>query len=83
MTTEARIAYDDLDAHPLMRAITDVAAHPGDEHAARRLAGALFSVETTVPIAVAELVLGSQGVFAHLARRGHRARRPAPGARRA
>ena len=70
MTTEARIAYDDLDAHPLMRAITDVAAHPGDEHAARRLAGALFSVETTVPIAVAELVLGSQGVFAHLARRG-------------
>ena len=70
MTAEARIAYDDLDAHPLMRAITDVAAHPGDEHAARRLAGALFSVETTVPIAVAEIVLGSQGVFAHLARRG-------------
>ena len=77
MTTDARIAYDDLDAHPLMRAITDVAAHPGDEHAARRLAGALFSVETTVPIAVAELVLGSQGVFAHLARRGI-----APGDRR-
>jgi predicted AAA+ superfamily ATPase len=77
MSAVPRIAYDDLDAHPLMRAVTDLAAHPGDEHAAQRLAGALFSVETTVPIAIAELVLGSQGVFANLARRGI-----APGDRR-
>jgi len=70
MTAELRIAYNDLDAHPLVRAITDLAAHPGDEHAALRLAGELFSLETTVPIAVAELVLGSEGAFATLARGG-------------
>lgn len=77
MTADPRIAYDDLDAHPLMRAITDLAAHPGDASAAQRLAGALFSVETSVQIAIAELVLGSRGVFANLARRGM-----APGDRR-
>ena len=51
MSADPRIAYDDLDAHPLMRAITDLAAHPGDASAAQRLAGALFSVETSVQIA--------------------------------
>jgi predicted AAA+ superfamily ATPase len=70
MTAEPRIAYNDLDAHPLVRAITDLAAHPGDEHAAQRLAGELFSLESTVPIAIAELVLGSEGAFASLARSG-------------
>jgi uncharacterized protein len=70
MTAELRIAYDDLDAHPLVRAITDAAAHPSDEHAAHRLAGELFSLDTTVPVALAELVLGSRGAFATLARHG-------------
>jgi predicted AAA+ superfamily ATPase len=70
MAAELRIAYNDLDAHPLVRAITDAAAHPSDEHAARQLAGALFSLNSTVPIALAELVLGSRGAFATLARGG-------------
>jgi predicted AAA+ superfamily ATPase len=70
MSDDPRIAYNDLDAHPLVRAITDLAAHPGDEHAAQRLAAELFGLDTTVPIALAELVLGSEGAFGTLARRG-------------
>ena len=77
MTIDPRIAYDDLDAHPLIRAVSDLSAHPADEHAAHRLAGELFGIETTVPVAIAELVLGSHGAFAGLARDGI-----APGDRR-
>jgi len=77
MTADPRIAYDDLDAHPLVRAITDLADHPGDAHAAQCLAGQMFPLAVTVPVALAELVLGSQGAFATLARGGI-----APGDRR-
>jgi predicted AAA+ superfamily ATPase len=67
---EPRIAFDDLDAHPLVKAISDFAAHPGDEHAAHRVAAELFGLEVTVPAALAALVLGSEGAFATLARKG-------------
>ena len=70
MIVEPRIAFDDLDAHPLVRAISDLAAHPGDEHAAHRVAAELFGLEVTVPAAIAALVLGSEGAFATLARKG-------------
>lgn len=70
MTADLRIAYDDLDVHPLVQAVTDIAAHPGDEQAAHRLARELFSLGTTAPIALAELVLGSTGAFATLSRHG-------------
>jgi predicted AAA+ superfamily ATPase len=70
VTLEPRIAFDDLDAHPLVRAISDLAAHPGDEPAAHRVAAELFGLEVTVPAAIAALVLVSQGAFATLARNG-------------
>lgn len=70
MTHVPRIAYDDLDVHPLLQAINDLTDHPGDEQAAHRLAAALFGLETTAPIALAELVLCSRGAFATLARDG-------------
>ncbi|MCC6832325.1 MAG: DUF815 domain-containing protein [Thermoleophilia bacterium] len=65
-----RIAYADLDGHPLVRALADVHRHAGDPAAAAELARAVFGLETSVPEAVARLVLGSEGPFARLARGG-------------
>lgn len=65
-----RIAYADLDGHPLVRALADVHRHPGDPAAAAALARAVFVLDGGVPDAVARLVLGSEGPFATLARRG-------------
>jgi predicted AAA+ superfamily ATPase len=67
---DARLAYGDLDAHPLVRALERVLAQPADRAAAHALAAELFSLATRPDIAVADLVLGSEGPFARLARHG-------------
>ena len=64
-----RLAYADLDAHPLVR-VLERARDERDEAAAQSLAAELFSLSTGPDRAVAELVLGSEGPFARLARAG-------------
>jgi predicted AAA+ superfamily ATPase len=68
--TEPRLAYADLDAQPLVGALERALADPDDRAAANALAAELFPLEATPLIALAELVLGSQGPFARLTRRG-------------
>jgi predicted AAA+ superfamily ATPase len=68
--TEPRLAYADLDAQPLVGALERALADPDDRAAANALAAELFPLEATPVIALAELVLGSQGPFARLTRRG-------------
>jgi uncharacterized protein len=68
--TDARLAYADLDAHPLVRAIERARADPSDGTAAHGLAAELFSLTTSTERAIADLVLGSEGPFARLARAG-------------
>jgi uncharacterized protein len=68
--SDARLAYADLDAHPLVRALERALRQPSDRAAAYGLAAELFSLTTRAEIAVADLVLGSEGPFARLARHG-------------
>jgi predicted AAA+ superfamily ATPase len=68
--SDARVAYADLDAQPLVGAIEHALRAPDDPAAAGTLAAALFALDTSPPIALADLVLGSEGPFAQLARRG-------------
>lgn len=65
-----RIAYADLDADPLIRAVVAAAWHPGDPDRARELAAAVFPLTEPVAAAVARRVLASTGPFATLARGG-------------
>lgn len=65
-----RIAYADLDHHPLVRALAAVRDRPGDAAAAAELAREAFTLRTSLPAAVAGIVLGSEGPFATLARGG-------------
>lgn len=69
-TASPRIAYPDLDEHPLVRALEAVHAHPGDPAAALEAARALFASGVAVPVAVAGLVLSSAGPWARLCRHG-------------
>ena len=66
----SRIAYDDLDHHPLVGALSAARERPGDAAAAAELARATFTLRTSLPAAVAGIVLGSEGPFATLARGG-------------
>jgi uncharacterized protein len=66
----ARVAYADLDAQPLVGALERALGAPDDRDAAGALAALLFPLGTSPTIAIAELVLDSEGPFAQLARRG-------------
>jgi predicted AAA+ superfamily ATPase len=70
VSAASRIAYADLDAAPLVAALGRAAVHPGDDHAARDLAEAVYGLAVPVAEAVASLVLASTGPFARLARTG-------------
>jgi uncharacterized protein len=70
MPGDGRLAYADLDADPLVRALERALGQPSDRAAAHGLAAELFSLTTGPEIAVADLVLGSEGPFARLARQG-------------
>ena len=65
-----RLAYADLDAHPVVRAGAALLAAPGDADAAAALAAALFPLGAAPAEAVADAVLGSAGPFARAARAG-------------
>ena len=67
---EPRLAYADLDAHPLVPALERALAEPEERDAVYALAAQLYPLESSPPIALAELVLGSEGPFAQLARDG-------------
>jgi hypothetical protein len=69
LADDPRLAYADLDSHPLVGALARTAREPSDRAAARALAGELFPLATRPEIALADLVLESQGPFATLARR--------------
>ena len=65
-----RLAYADLDAHPLVRVLERARHEPTDRAVAQSLAAELFSLSTGPDRAIVELVLGSEGPFARLARAG-------------
>ena len=65
-----RLAYADLDAHPLVRVLERARHEPTDRAVAQSLAAELFSLSTGPDRAVVELVLSSEGPFARLARAG-------------
>jgi predicted AAA+ superfamily ATPase len=67
---EARLAYSDLDGHALVPALERALDAPEDRTAAHALASALFSLESVLAVALAELVLASDGPFARLSRDG-------------
>ncbi|MDX6569683.1 MAG: uncharacterized protein QOH15_2261 [Gaiellales bacterium] len=67
---EPRLAYSDLDRDPLVPALERALGEPEDREAVHALAVALFPLESTPAIALAELVLGSDGPFARLSRDG-------------
>lgn len=67
---DSRLAYSDLDSDPLVGALQAAVAKPGSRSAAQRLAAALFPLERRPGTVIADLVLGSIGPFAQLARRG-------------
>jgi predicted AAA+ superfamily ATPase len=70
LADDPRLAYADLDAHPLVGALARAVREPSDRSAARALAAELFSLATLPDSALADLVLQSEGPFATLARRG-------------
>jgi hypothetical protein len=67
---EPSLAYADLDGEPLVDALERALRKPDSRKAVNALAAAVFSLETSPTVALAELVLGSEGPFAQLARRG-------------
>jgi predicted AAA+ superfamily ATPase len=67
---EPRLAYSDLDAKPLVPALERALREPDDRAAVYALAVELYPLESAPEVALAELVLGSDGPFARLARGG-------------
>jgi predicted AAA+ superfamily ATPase len=67
---EPRLAYSDLDGHALVPALERALREPDDREAVHALAVALFPLESALTVALAELVLGSDGPFARLSRDG-------------
>lgn len=70
MSTHARVAYADLDLHPLVAAVDRSVADTGDPVAAAALARELFALRAPLRGALAELVVASTGPFAALAAAG-------------
>ena len=67
---EPRLAYSDLDGHALVPALERALDAPDDREAVHALAVALFPLESVLAVALAELVLASDGPFARLSRDG-------------
>ena len=67
---EPRLAYSDLDRNPLVPALERALNERDDHDAVHALAVALFPLESAPAVAVAELVLASDGPFARLSRAG-------------